>query len=80
MNGKKVAVTILPDGRMTRADAACYLGLSAKTLAMYAVRGIGPKFIKRGRVFYFQKDLDEWMNAGQTGGSANVVSPGDKVA
>jgi hypothetical protein len=68
MDGKKVAVTILPDGRMTRPDASRYLGLSTKTLAMYAVRGIGPKFIKRGRVFYFQKDLDEWMNAGQMGG------------
>ncbi len=80
MDGKKVAVTILPDGRMTRADAARYLGLSTKTLAMYAVRGSGPKFVKRGRVFYFQKDLDAWMNAGQTGGSPNVAIPSDKVA
>ena len=25
--------------------------------------GNGPKFIKRGRVFYFQSDVDAWMNA-----------------
>ncbi len=65
MDGKKVVVTILPDGRMTRVDAARYLGLSTKTLAMYAVRGIGPKFIKRGRVFYFQEDLDRWLIGGR---------------
>ncbi|MBS3934783.1 MAG: hypothetical protein KGZ43_01305, partial [Sulfuritalea sp.] len=25
--------------------------------------GNGPKFVKRGRIFYFTADIDEWMNA-----------------
>ena len=48
-NGEKEpaeSVSILPDGRMTRRDAARYLGLSEKTLAMYASRKTGPKFVK----------------------------------
>jgi hypothetical protein len=56
-----VDVVILPDGRMDRKDAALYLGLSAKTLAMHATKGTGPKFIKPGRVFYFKNELDEWL-------------------
>ena len=54
-------LTILPDGRMTRRDAAAYLGLSEKTLAMYASRKTGPKFVKPGRTFYFKDDLDAWI-------------------
>ena len=57
-------VTILPDGRMTTRNAALYLGLSEKTLAMARTYGTGPKFVKKGRVFYFQEDLDSWVNAG----------------
>jgi hypothetical protein len=56
-------ITILPDGRMNRKNAAQYLGLAVKTLAMHASRGTGPRFIKRGRVFYFREDLDAWLNA-----------------
>ena len=55
------SVSILPDGRMTRRDAARYLGLSEKTLAMYASRKTGPKFVKPGRTFYFKDDLDAWI-------------------
>ena len=55
------SVTILLDGRMTRRDAAKYLGLSEKTLAMYASRKTGPKFVKPGRTFYFKSDLDAWV-------------------
>jgi hypothetical protein len=46
---------------MTRRDAAAYLGLSEKTLAMYASRKTGPKFVKPGRTFYFKDDLDAWI-------------------
>jgi hypothetical protein len=59
-----VDVVILPDGRMNRKNAARYLGLSVKTLAMHASRGTGPRFIKRGRVFYFREWLDEWVMEG----------------
>ena len=54
-------VSVLPDGRMDAKNAARYLGLSPKTLAMKRCSGKGPHFIKRGRVFYFQQDLDRWL-------------------
>jgi hypothetical protein len=47
---------------MSRKDAALYLGLSSKTLAMYATKGIGPKFIKGGRIWYWKDDLDTWLS------------------
>ena len=60
-----VEVTLLPDGRLDAKNAAAYLGLSVKTLAMKRCAGKGPKFVKRGRIFYFQKDLDSWLREGQ---------------
>jgi hypothetical protein len=67
---QSVNVVILPDGRMDRKNAALYLGLSVKTLAMHASRGTGPTFIKRGRVFYFRHD--DWLKdiPHQRGGGA----------
>lgn len=62
---KAVEVTVLPDGRMDAKNAASYLGLSPKTLAMMRCAGSGPKFVKRGRVFYYRQDLDEWLIAGR---------------
>ena len=55
-------VIILPDGRLNTRNAAAYLGLSEKTLAMFRTEGTGPQFIKKGRVFYFREDLDGWLN------------------
>ncbi len=52
-----------PDGRLDTANAAIYLGLSQKTLAMMRSSGKSPPFIKRGRIFYYRSDLDEWLNA-----------------
>lgn len=57
-------ILLYPDGRMNTESAARYLGLSTKTLAMMRCQGIGPKFIKRGRVFYFIEDLNAWLNEG----------------
>ncbi|MBK9441328.1 MAG: DNA-binding protein [Comamonadaceae bacterium] len=48
---------------MNTKNASTYTGLSEKTLAMMRCNGNGPKFIKRGRVFYFMADVDAWMNA-----------------
>ena len=60
-----VRVRILPDGRMTRRDAAKYLGLMPKTLAMWALAGKGPRQLKvGGRVFYYQEDLDAFISGG----------------
>ena len=57
-----VRVRVLPDGRMTREDAAAYLGLKPKTLAMWGLEGKGPSSIKvGGRRFYFQADLDAFI-------------------
>jgi hypothetical protein len=58
---KHVAIVVLPDGRMDTRNTASYLGLSEKTLAMMRCQGKGPRFIKRGRVFYYKEDLDRWL-------------------
>ncbi|SHI12958.1 helix-turn-helix domain-containing protein [Desulfofustis glycolicus] len=57
-----VVVRMYPDGRMDTRNAALYLGLEEKTLAMKRSDGTGPRFIKRGRIFYFREDLDAWIN------------------
>ncbi len=54
-------VVILPDGRLDVRNASTYLGLSVKTLAMMRCQGTGPRFIKRGRIFYYLEDLDDWI-------------------
>lgn len=58
-----VVITMYPDGRLDAQNAARYLGLKEKTLAMMRGNGTGPKFIKRGRIFYFKEDLDARLNA-----------------
>ncbi|HEY1301060.1 MAG TPA: hypothetical protein VGF07_11230 [Stellaceae bacterium] len=58
----QVKVRQLPDGRLTRDNAARYLGHSPKTLAMWQVRGLGPRSVKvGGRVFYYRTDLDAFI-------------------
>ena len=57
----KSDVFVFPDGRMDTANTAFYLGVAEKTLAMWRCQGKGPRFIKRGRVFYFKEDLDAWI-------------------
>lgn len=58
---ERVRVIAFPDGRLDTENAARYLGLSTKTLAMMRSAGTRPKFVKRGRVFYFIDDLQEWL-------------------
>ena len=59
---EKVRVRILPDGRMTRDNAAQYLGLKPKTLAMWAYQGKGPSVVRvGGRCFYFKGELDRFI-------------------
>ena len=58
----RVRVRILPDGRMTRRDAALYLGLAEKTLAMRTMKGLSPHGVRvGGRVFYFKEELDRFV-------------------
>ena len=55
-------VFVHPDGRMNRKNAGLYLGCSAKTLADWATKGIGPRYVMvGGRAFYFRADLDSWI-------------------
>lgn len=56
-----IKVNVLPDGRMDTQNAARYLGLSVKTMAIMRSNGTGPSYIKLGRVFYFKEDLDAWV-------------------
>ena len=58
-----INVRAYPDGRMDTKNTSTYTGLSEKTLAMMRCNGNGPKYIKRGRIFYFMADIDEWMNS-----------------
>lgn len=57
-----VRVRILPDGRMDRKNAARYLGLTPKTLAMWTTKGTGPKsHLVGGLRFYFKSALDAFI-------------------
>ena len=58
-----VRIRVLPDGRMTRRDAAAYLGVTEKTMAMWALQGKGPRSVKvGGRRFYFKAVLDAYIH------------------
>ena len=65
-------VMVLPDGRMDSRNAARYIGLSGKTLAMMRSAGTGPIYIKRGRIFYYQEDLDAWLREGRVVSTAQL--------
>lgn len=62
MQTSQIQIEVFPDGRLDVVNAARYLGLKEKTLAMMRCDGSGPQFIKRGRIFYFKEDLDAWLN------------------
>lgn len=56
-------IRVLPDGRLTREDAASYLGCASKTLAIWHTQGKGPRSILvGGRRFYYLDDLDAFIN------------------
>lgn len=55
---EQVRVRVLPDGRVSRADAAQFLGIEAKTLANWGLKDYGPKPRRvGGKVFYDIDDL-----------------------
>ena len=66
-------VDILPDGRMNAKAAAAYVGLSVQTMAIKVCDGTGPKFVKRGRIFYYRADLDMWLRAGRASSTAELA-------
>jgi hypothetical protein len=63
---------VLPGDRLSRKDAAIYLGRAPQTLAGWAVERRGPKVLKIGaRAFYNLVDLDAFI----ADGMATPVSP-----
>lgn len=64
MSTEAIKIIQYPDGRVDTENAARYLGLAAKTLAMMRVRGHGPRYVKWGRIFYYLNDLDAWLREG----------------
>ena len=59
---EQVRVRVLPDGRLTRKDAAKYLGRAEKTLAMWEMERKGPpSVLVGGRRFYFKDVLDAFI-------------------
>lgn len=60
-----ISIVVHPDGRVSRKDAAAYLGLSAKTLAERQRKGFGPRSVKvGGRRFYYLQELDLFIDQG----------------
>lgn len=61
-----VQIRILPDGRMTSANAALYLGVEPQTLTTWRHLGKGPSAYTKigGRVFYRQAVLDSFIESG----------------
>jgi hypothetical protein len=58
----RVRVRVLPDGRLTREEAAKYLGKKVKTLAQWAMMGKGPRSVRvGGRVYYYLDDLNAFV-------------------
>jgi len=56
-----------PPVKLTRPEAAEYLGVKQSTLNTWASLGKGPKFVKVGhKVVYLQTELDAWMASRST--------------
>lgn len=63
---RKIVVHVTPDGRLSRADAARYLGLSVKALAERKRRGLRPFDLMVGsRSFYRLSELDAFIASGE---------------
>ena len=55
---EQVQIRVLPDGRVSRSDAAAYLGMKEKTLRQWALDGKHLTVKKvAGRCFYLFSDL-----------------------
>lgn len=61
----QIRVRVLPDGRVSRDEAAKFLGISPKTLAQWKSLGRGPLPRKvGGRAFYYLRDLEAFRDLG----------------
>lgn len=77
---KSPTIQLYPDGRMDTHNASLYTGLAEKTLAMMRCNGTGPKFVKRGRVFYFIEDLNAWLADARYSSTAQAANQGPQAA
>ena len=78
---ERVKVRILPDGRMSRRDAARYIGVAEKTLSMWQLNGKGPRsLLVGGRRFYFKGVLDAFINGGAMTALVVLLSVGTFLA
>lgn len=60
-------VIVTPDGRVTRAEAARFLGFQPKTLAEWQRLGVGPRsFLVGGRRFYRLDELQEYADGSRS--------------
>ena len=61
---EQVRVRVLPDGRLSRRDAAKFLGLAPKTLAMWSMNRRGPASVRvGGRIFYQLEELKRFTQS-----------------
>ena len=61
---EQVKIRVLPDGRVSRKDAAAYLGYSEKTLRQWAVDGKHLTVVKvGGRCFNYFAELQRLAKA-----------------
>lgn len=59
--------------KLTRAEAASYIGVTKKTLDTWACLGKGPRFFKPGnKVWYLQDELDRWIEERTTNCSSSL--------
>ena len=60
---QQVVVRVLPDGRLNRKNAAQYLGVAVKTLAMWQLQDKGPPSrLVGGLRFYDKLALDAFIH------------------
>jgi hypothetical protein len=69
-------ISMFADGRLTALEAAKYLGLAPKTLAIMRSEGRGPAYLKRGRIYYYREDLDRWLRAGRNPSGTDIATEG----
>lgn len=62
---EQMKIKVLPDGRVSRRDAAVFLDRDPDTLAAWARVGRGPRPVKSGgRCFYWFEDLRAFAAGG----------------
>lgn len=72
----RAKVQALPDV-MTPAEACEYLRLSRASLANMRTKGIGPKFVRAGKLLrYRREDLLAWLGEPQAPGALPPSKPG----